>query len=107
MTFEVLREFCLSLPEATEDVQWGEELLFRIRRKIFAMYSLNPAAEFRLSFKTTPEGCAELLERDGIEPAPYVGRYHWVALRKLNVLSGPELRVRVRQSYELVAAKAR
>jgi predicted DNA-binding protein (MmcQ/YjbR family) len=39
-------------------------------------------------------------------PAPYVGRYKWVTLANSNVLSAPELEGLIRQSYDLVAAKA-
>ena len=48
----------------------------------------------------------ELLEIEGISPAPYVGRYKWVTLANSNVLSADELESLIRQSYELVAAKA-
>jgi predicted DNA-binding protein (MmcQ/YjbR family) len=105
MRFDDFRRFCLSLPEATEDTQWGA-LLFRIRKKIFATYELDGAPEKRITFKCTPERCAELLEREGVERAPYVGRYHWVAVRDFSVLKSDELRESVRQSYEMAAAKA-
>ena len=42
MNFDSFRKLCLSLPHATEDVQWGDDLLFRIAGKIFASYNLNP-----------------------------------------------------------------
>jgi predicted DNA-binding protein (MmcQ/YjbR family) len=105
MTFDEFRAFCLSLPQATEDVQWGDDLLFRIGKKIFASYWLNPEGAHRVTFKCTPERCAELLECEGIDRAPYVGRYHWIALKDLTVLPAAELRDLVRQSYELVATK--
>jgi predicted DNA-binding protein (MmcQ/YjbR family) len=105
MNFDSYRQFCLSLPDATEDPQWGA-LLFRVRRKIFATYDLEPDAENRLTLKCTPERCAELLEREGIERAPYVGRYHWVAVRDFATLPGAELRELVRQSYAMALAKS-
>ena len=73
MNFDSFRKFCLSLPHATEDVQWGDDLLFRIAGKIFASYNLNPASGHRVAFKCTPERAAELLEIEGAERAPYVG----------------------------------
>ncbi len=54
----------------------------------------------RLCFKCTPQAFAELIEREDIRPAPYVGRYQWVMLDRLE-----ELRELIRQSYEMVAAK--
>lgn len=58
-----------------------------------------------LSLKANPERLPELLEREGIRRAPYVGRYGWVALDNYNVLPPAELRALVRESYALVAAK--
>ena len=48
----------------------------------------------------------ELLEIEGISPAPYVGRYSWVLLANSNILPSSELDNLIRQSYDLVAAKA-
>ena len=61
----------------------------------------------RLCFKCTPESFAELCEREGIRPAPYVGRYKWVMLDRLDALRDPELEDFITQSYEMVAAKAK
>jgi predicted DNA-binding protein (MmcQ/YjbR family) len=100
-----IREYCLSLPDATEGIQWEDALLFRVGGKIFAMVNLDPAVTDRISFKCDPETFAELLEREGARPAAYVGRFHWIGLRDFNVLPAAELRDLIRASYELVRAK--
>ena len=48
MDIEELRRYCLSLPHATEDVQWGNNLLFRIAGKMFAIAALDqiPTSRF-------------------------------------------------------------
>jgi predicted DNA-binding protein (MmcQ/YjbR family) len=103
MNVDAIREFCLAFPQATENLQWGDDLCFKIGGKIFAIVSLdNP----RLCFKCTPEIFAELIEREDIHPAPYVGRYKWVMLDRLDAVPWEELRQLIRQSYEMVAAKA-
>jgi predicted DNA-binding protein (MmcQ/YjbR family) len=103
MNVDAIREFCLAFPQATENLQWGDELCFKIAGKIFVMLGLdNP----RLCFKCTPETFAELMEREDIRPAPYVGRYKWVMLDRLDALPGDELEELIRQSYAMVAAKA-
>jgi predicted DNA-binding protein (MmcQ/YjbR family) len=58
-----------------------------------------------MSFKCTPEKFAELIEEDGIVPAPYVARYHWVALERFNALSEKELKTLLQTAYDLVLAK--
>jgi predicted DNA-binding protein (MmcQ/YjbR family) len=103
MNTEAVREFCLAFPQATENLQWGDDLCFKIGGKIFTIVGLdNP----RLCFKCTPEIFAELIEREDIHPAPYVGRYKWVMLDRLDAVRWDELRELIRQSYEMVAAKA-
>lgn len=103
MNVDSIRAYCLSFPQATENLQWGDDLCFKIGGKIFTIVSLdNP----RLCFKCTPETFAELIEREDIHPAPYVGRYKWVMLDRLDAVAWEELRELIRQSYEMVAAKA-
>jgi predicted DNA-binding protein (MmcQ/YjbR family) len=102
VNIDSIREFCLSFPDATEKLQWGDDLCFKIAGKIFAIAGLdNP----RLCFKCTPESFAELIERENIRPAPYVGRYKWVMLDRLDAVRWDELQELMRQSYEMVAAK--
>lgn len=104
MDIESVRSFCLSLPATTEDIQWGDDLLFRVGGKIYAGIGLNPAARHRLSFKCVPETFAELVERDGIVRAAYTGRYHWVAVR-LDALREEELKELISKSRELILDK--
>lgn len=105
MDIESVRKFCLSLPHVTEDVQWQSDLLFRIGNKIFAAASLEPSSDHCLSLKCTPEKFAELTERDGIIPAPYVARYHWIALERFDALPERELKELLTRGYELVRDK--
>jgi predicted DNA-binding protein (MmcQ/YjbR family) len=102
MDVESIRRYCLRFPQATENLQWGDDLCFKIGGKIFAIVGLdNP----RLCFKCMPEIFSELIEREDIHPAPYVGRYKWVMLDRLDAVRWDELKELVRQSYEMVAAK--
>src|SRR5882762_7783037 len=105
MDAESVRKFCLSLPHVTEDVQWGSDLLFRIGNKMFAVVALDAATDHRMSFKCTPETFAELTEREGIMPAPYVARYHWVALERFDALPERELKDLLINAYQLILEK--
>ncbi len=100
-----MRAYCLSFPQTTENVQWENDLVFKIAGKMFAVAVLEGEARYCLSFKCTEEEFAELIERDGIDPAPYSARYFWVALEKFNVVSDPELERLLRKSYDLVFEK--
>jgi predicted DNA-binding protein (MmcQ/YjbR family) len=104
---EWIRKLCLSFPDVTEDMPWADDLCFKVRGKIFAGMVLSDGRFPRITLKCAPETFHELLEIEGICPAPYVGRYKWVMLANSNVLSANELESFIRQSYSLVAAKAR
>jgi predicted DNA-binding protein (MmcQ/YjbR family) len=105
MHVDEIRQYCMSFPDATENLQWGDDLCFKIRGKIFTTVALTAAPQ-KLCFKCAPETFAELIEREDIHPAPYVGRYKWVMLDRLDALAGSELKDLIRQSYEMVAANA-
>jgi predicted DNA-binding protein (MmcQ/YjbR family) len=104
MDIEWVRRHCLSFLHATEQVQWGNDLLFKVAGKMFAAVPLEPAPVF-VSFKCTPEMFAELRERPGIRPAAYAARYHWVSLESEDAMPTAEIKALLRQSYELVFAK--
>jgi len=103
MNVEFLRRYCLSFPHVTEQVQWGSDLLFKVGGKMFAAAPLEPA-RVCLSFRCSPEEFAELTERAGVIPAPYLARHHWVALEEETALPTAELKRLLRNSYELVFA---
>jgi len=101
MDIEAIRQFCLQFPHATESVQWGGDLCFKVDGKLFVVAALEMVPQ-RLSFKCTPESFAELCERTGVIPAPYMARAQWVSLMGLNTVKDDELRDLIAQSYRLV-----
>lgn len=104
MDIDALRRLCLSFPGATEQIQWGSDLLFKVHGKMFAVTPLEPATVW-LSMKVTPENFQELTERPGIIPAPYLARASWIALESPTILPTPDLAALLRGSYDLVVAR--
>ena len=104
MTIETVRKTCLALPDVTEDIKWSSDLVFSVGGKMFAVVCLDPPNT--VAFKCTPEEFAELVERDGIIPAPYLARAMWVQERAIGeTLERRELERLLRTAYELVKAK--
>ena len=104
MTIDTIRRICRALPDTTEDIKWGSDLVFSVGGKMYFVVCLDPP--HTVAFKCTPEAFAELVERDGIIPAPYLARAMWVQEQKIgDALERPELERLVRTSYELVKAK--
>ena len=91
MDAEQLRRVLLKLPHVEETLQWGENLVFwvgdkAVGGKMFALCNLDPKGGPVLAFPTGPERYPELLEREGLRPAPYFARIFWVALEHWNAL---------------------
>jgi predicted DNA-binding protein (MmcQ/YjbR family) len=110
MDSESARAFLLRLPHVEETLQWGNNLVFwvgdkAIGGKMFALMNLDADSNGVLSFAAGPEGAAELLEIDGIFPAPYLARAHWVAMERWNGLRTSELEARLRAARDIVEAK--
>src|SRR2546427_12372593 len=76
MNVDWLRELCLSFPGATEQIQWGYDLVFKVGGKMFAVTPREPAPAY-LSFKASPENFAELTERSHVIPGPHLARAQW------------------------------
>jgi predicted DNA-binding protein (MmcQ/YjbR family) len=110
MDSESIRAFLLRLPCVEETLQWGNNVVFwvgdkAIGGKMFALLNLDADSNGVLSFAAGPEGAAELLEIDGIFPAPYLARAHWVAMARWNALRTSELEARLRAARDIVEAK--
>jgi predicted DNA-binding protein (MmcQ/YjbR family) len=100
MTNDAIREFCISLPMTTEEVQWEEHLLFKIGGKMFAIIQLGG---HRCNLKTTPEKYAELVELADIAPSSHnMWRYQWVTTETLTALPDAGFRELLTESYNLV-----
>ena len=106
MTLPRLRKLCLSFAGATEQIQWGADLVFKVGGKMFCVACTDAAPDaVAMSFKCDGETFADLVERDGVIPAPYLARAKWVALQRFDSLPVRELTPLVRQSYDLVVAR--
>src|ERR1035437_5298591 len=97
MDIEAIRQYCLRFPHTTAIVQWGADLCFKVDGKLFVVAAMEMVPQ-RISFKCTPENFAELCERPGIIPAPYMARAQWVNLERLNALPDSELREMISKS---------
>ena len=107
MTLERLRELCMSLPGTTEQIQWGKDLVFKVGGKMFCVANTDPAGhEIAMSFKCDPETFAELCERDGIKPAPYLARAQWVGVEQFHTLPDRELKPLVVRAHAIISTKA-
>jgi predicted DNA-binding protein (MmcQ/YjbR family) len=98
-----VREFALSLPEATEEHPWGEDVA-KVRGKIFVF--LGSPGSRRMTVKLE-ESHAHALSIDGAERTGYgLGDSGWVTVPlRAQGVNVALLRDWVEESYRIVAPK--
>jgi len=99
-----IEAFCLSLPAATLSVQWGEERVYKLGGKMFAMLGSKNDRPHHLFFKAGETSFHILTHMRHIIPAPYLARAHWVYLERLDALKTKELKAYLERAHALVAA---
>ena len=108
MTLDRFRKVCLAQPGATEQIQWAVDAVFKVGGKMFAVactdFTNYPDVPV-CSFKCADETFAELVERDGVIPAPYLARAKWVALREWSAVPDQELTALIGKAYSVVRAE--
>jgi predicted DNA-binding protein (MmcQ/YjbR family) len=114
MDNERIREICLALPHAVETLNWGNVLCYwagdrEIGGKMFAITILEEDSDGRpgpvLSFHCGAERFHELLEWEGMIPAPHLARAYWVAMERWDVLRPRDLEEELRLAHGLIYEK--
>ncbi|HET6512747.1 MAG TPA: MmcQ/YjbR family DNA-binding protein [Candidatus Kapabacteria bacterium] len=103
MTLDDIRAHCLALPGTTEDSPWEDHFAYKVGGKMYVITSAtNPVS---MSIKCSEEDFNELIEREGIKPAPYLAKHKWVQLERANVVNARELKTLLTKSYEIIKSK--
>ena len=120
MDADRLRAYLLTLPHAVETMQWGANLVFwvgdkAIGGKMFALINLDephPSQQRRtdheppvISYAAGPARYSDLLEREGLIPAPYMARIHWVAAERWDVFATAEWQRELHAAHALTLAR--
>jgi predicted DNA-binding protein (MmcQ/YjbR family) len=110
MDAERIRAYLLTLPHAVETTQWGANLVFwvgdkTIGGKMFALVNLDGDGKAVISYAAGPERYSELLETEGVFPAPYMARIYWVAVERWSVFRTPEWEHELSAAHALTFAK--
>ena len=103
MTPEAFEKAALALPAATLSVQWGDDRVYKVGGKMFAV---TDGAGARLSMKMTEIAYAALIETGRSHRAAYMPvSAAWVAFDDLAVLDAREVEDWLATAHQLVAAK--
>ncbi len=92
---------CRSMLAATETIQWGDNRVFKVGGKMFAVAGSAPDA--RYSFKVADERFLELSDLPGFRPAPYLARARWVQVDpSASTLPDAEIEALVHDAWEII-----
>ena len=110
MDAERIRTLLLKLPSVVETMQWGANLVFwvgdkAIGGKMFAVVDLDGKGGPLISYAAGPERFAELVEHEGIIPAPYLARAHWVAVERWDIFRANEWMRELEAAHAIVYSK--
>jgi predicted DNA-binding protein (MmcQ/YjbR family) len=111
MDAERARELLRGLPHVVETMQWGANLVFwvgdkAIGGKMFALIDLDgDLAHGVAMFAAGPERFHELVEQEGMFPARYLARAHWVAAERWDVLRPRVWEEELRAAHAIVLTK--
>src|SRR6476620_8473794 len=104
MNIDDIKDICFGFPHVTEDIKWGNDLVFMVGGKMFCVVGLNQSPT-SASFKVTEEEFDEVSSRMHFKPAPYVAKYKWVLIKDISQMRPAEWQFFLKQSYGLVKAK--
>jgi predicted DNA-binding protein (MmcQ/YjbR family) len=93
---------CHALPGVTMDVQWGDDHVFKVGGKMFAVLAPSDGS---FSFKASDIAFEVLTEQGPGKPAPYLARAKWVRFADLSAQDDAEVTGWLRSAHGLVAAK--
>jgi predicted DNA-binding protein (MmcQ/YjbR family) len=111
MDAERARAVLLGLPHVVETQQWGDNLVFwvgdkAIGGKMFALLNLDASGQHGVvSYAAGPERFAELVEMEGLVPAPYMARIFWVAAERWGALRNAEWEAELGAAHARTLAK--
>jgi predicted DNA-binding protein (MmcQ/YjbR family) len=104
MNIEEIQQICCKLKGVTEDIKWENHLCFNVGGKMF-LVTAPDNVPVTASIKVSEEEFAELPDRDGIIPAPYMARHKWVFLDNINRFSKKEWKFYIAEAHRLVGEK--
>jgi predicted DNA-binding protein (MmcQ/YjbR family) len=110
MDAERVRAIVRKFAHVEETVQWGESLVFWVGDKaiggrMFAVVRMEGQGKVVMSFSAGPERYAELIENEGLIPAPYSAHNYWVALERWDALEARDLAQLLADAHALTLAK--
>lgn len=104
MTIEEIQSICNKFPQVTADIKWETHLCFCVGAKIFVITSPD-TSPVTASFKVNDADFAELSEKEGCMPAPYLARYKWIYVDDISRMGKNQWEIYLKRAYNLIVCK--
>jgi len=104
MTPQAFDKACLALPGAPRSIQWGDDHVFKVGGKMFAVRGAG-VGQGGVSFKASDVAFEVLTDSGRAAPAPYLARAKWVHFADLSALDTDEVADWVKTAHGLIADK--
>jgi predicted DNA-binding protein (MmcQ/YjbR family) len=104
MTPEAFDAAALALPGATMTIQWGDDHVYKVGGKMFAVLGGAVGAS-GFSLKASEVAFEVLVETGRATPAPYLARAQWLHFSDLAAQDAAEVADWLKTAHGLVAAK--
>ena len=107
MTLAEYNAFCAGLPATHHVVQWGDDDVWKVGSKVFAIARERADGGLDVTFKCSEMAFEMLKGEPGLRPAPYLASrgMSWFQRQTDESMSDAALCDYVRESHRLVAAK--
>lgn len=106
MNVSQLKAFCRGFPGAVETLH-GEPynfLVYAVRGRKFAYFKTSHPERWRFSMRVAPDRFVELTDVQGVKPARYRGRFHWITVVNVSSIPASYLTELVDWSYQKAVA---
>ena len=106
MTYQALRDFCLSLPLATADFPFDAVTeVFRLQGKIFALCATDQTSPVKVNLKCDPDLALDLRRTyPEVVPGWHMDHRHWNTVTIDGHVPDDKLQWLIQHSYDCVAA---
>lgn len=95
----------MALPGVTLSIQWGDDHVFKVGGKMFAVRGAGVTQGGGISLKVSDVAFEALTETGRALPAPYLARAKWVRFADLSALDDAEVADWLQSAHGLIAAK--
>ncbi|MES2934712.1 MAG: MmcQ/YjbR family DNA-binding protein [Pseudomonadota bacterium] len=101
MNVTEVKQYCAALAGAhqTQHDAPSNVLVYKVGHKNFAYFKTSTPEQWRFSIRVTPERFLELTDQEGIKPARYMHRFHWVTIVNVKAIDAGYLRELIDWSY--------